>query len=63
MQFWLDEDDPIEQLLDYCVLVVLVLLRDRAQFGLGFLVYSSLYALCVSCVLSTEIIGSRVVLY
>jgi hypothetical protein len=53
MQFWLDEGDPIEQLLDHFLLVLFVLLRYHAQFGVGFFVYSGLYTLRVSCVLPT----------
>lgn len=51
MQFWLHEDDPIEQLPHDRLLVLFVLLRYCAQFGLGFFVYGGLYTLCVSCVL------------
>ena len=51
MQFWLDEDNPIEQLLHDCVLVLVELLGYRGQFSVGFLVHGGLDALSVSCVL------------
>lgn len=51
MQFWFKEGDSVEQLLDHCILFRFVLLRDHAQFGVGFLIYGGLYTLCVSCVL------------
>jgi len=50
MQFWLDEGDPIKQLLDHRVLVFIVLLRDRDQFRVRVLVYGGLDTLGVSCV-------------
>jgi hypothetical protein len=59
MQFRLDEGNPIEQLLDHCVLVLVELLRDRGQFGVGLLVYGGLDALSVSCVLQTARISVK----
>ena len=59
VQLWLDEGDPIEQLLDHLVLVLLELLRYRGQFSISFLVYSGLDTLGVSCVLSVTGVGSR----
>ena len=53
MQFWLDEGDPIKQLLDHCVLIFIELLRDRGQFRVRVLVYGGLDTLGVSCVLQT----------
>ena len=53
MQFWLDEGNPIEQLLHDCVLVLVELLRYRGQFSVCLLVYGGLDALSVSCVLQT----------
>lgn len=53
MQFWFNEGDPIEQLLDHHILVLFVLLGNNLQFGVGFFVYGSLHGLCVSCVLPT----------
>ena len=59
MQFRLDEGDPIEQLLDHCVLVFVVLLRDRDQFRVRVLVYGGLDSLGVSCMLQTTNVGVR----
>jgi len=50
MQLRLDEDNPIEQLLHHCVLVLVKLLRYRGQFSVSLLVYGGLDALSVSCV-------------
>ena len=61
MQFRLDKGDPIKQLLDYCVLVFVVLLRDRGQFGVRVLVYAGLDGLGVSCVLQTTSVGVRII--
>ena len=59
VQLWLDEGDPIEQLLDHLVLVLFELLRYRGKFSISFLVYGGLDAFGVSCVLSVTGIGSR----
>ena len=59
MQFWLDEGDPIKQLLDHCVLIFIELLRDRGQFRVRVLVYGSLDTLGVSCVLRTVSVGVK----
>ena len=59
VQLWLNEGDPIEQLLDHLVLVLFELLRYRGQLSISFLVYGSLDALGVSCVLSVTGVGSR----
>ena len=62
MQLWLDEDNPIEQLLHHCVLVLVKLLRYRGQLSIGLLVYSGLDTLSVSCVLHIAGVGVRPVM-
>ena len=71
MQLRVDEDDAVEELLNDLVLVTLVLRTDLLLFDLGVLVNSSLYGLCVACMLyrqdrvrsasesTDDIIGSR----
>jgi hypothetical protein len=51
VEFWFDEDHPIEEFLDDCVLVLGVRVGDRIEFCGGVFIYACLYTLCRSCVL------------
>lgn len=55
MEFWFDEDDAVEEFLDYGVLVIVERVGDGLKFGRGIFVDGSLNGLSCSCVLMREV--------